>query len=529
MGSKLRIEPKLIIIEGKEKGRVIPLSAGLTVIGRSKGDIVVQDARISRSHVQLEYDPNRATVVVTDLKSLNGTEVNGKAIDSILLKDGDKIKVGDTVLDCHIESAKPEKPKEEPKKASPVRPTSEKKQAPLPSVSQTVKSPGAPKSPRKPQISLFSKLKASWQQLTPNRKRIFVATFATLLVAILLLPEVDSEKEINEAITEIRKLEKEQKWEDAVKQTKQLVKNHPTHSTPLMELGDLALAMQHFEEAIDIYTKVKKLKPEQLIVPLRLIRAYLRLKKQDEAVAEMNWVEKNIADKKYNAEFFIETALVFLEFKELKQPPEKTLVLAKALQREYAPTSSIGYKLEAQVHFQEGRIADALSTIEKGKVIEPSDEWLIENAVFAKLALKDNAGAERTLEEWLRIKPTATKALLVFGYLRFKEKNYSKALPYVQRILQIGQLAPQDPYYGEALHLMGQIFMEMEQFDEGINFFKQSCANNYNLGCEQVASLQSEKSQPAPASAPNSSPGNAQGNPPAATDPGVNEKPAGAQ
>jgi S-DNA-T family DNA segregation ATPase FtsK/SpoIIIE len=73
MVSKSKNAPRLVVIEGKEKGRHFPLKSGTTVIGRSKGDVLVQDPRLSRSHVAVHYDEITGKVTFTDLKSLNGT------------------------------------------------------------------------------------------------------------------------------------------------------------------------------------------------------------------------------------------------------------------------------------------------------------------------------------------------------------------------------------------------------------------------------------------------------------------------
>ena len=58
MSAKATIVPRLVIIEGKDKGKIIPLYDGTAIIGRSKGDVVVQDPRVSRSHIAIHYDSN---------------------------------------------------------------------------------------------------------------------------------------------------------------------------------------------------------------------------------------------------------------------------------------------------------------------------------------------------------------------------------------------------------------------------------------------------------------------------------------
>lgn len=68
-------------------------------VGRSsENNIVIDDASVSRVHLQLVYDEQGNTLVV-DLGSANGTFVNGKRINSeTRLNTGDELRLGNTVL-----------------------------------------------------------------------------------------------------------------------------------------------------------------------------------------------------------------------------------------------------------------------------------------------------------------------------------------------------------------------------------------------------------------------------------------------
>ncbi len=69
-------------------------------IGRNKenNDVVVNDERVSRNHLQLIMDDN-GNVSVMDLNSTNGTFVNGQRISKeIPLDVTDEVKIGNTVL-----------------------------------------------------------------------------------------------------------------------------------------------------------------------------------------------------------------------------------------------------------------------------------------------------------------------------------------------------------------------------------------------------------------------------------------------
>ena len=66
-------------------------------IGREEGnDIQLNDERISRFHVKLQQDHEQ--IVLTDLESTNGTRVNGEDIQIRILRFGDLVSVGRSVL-----------------------------------------------------------------------------------------------------------------------------------------------------------------------------------------------------------------------------------------------------------------------------------------------------------------------------------------------------------------------------------------------------------------------------------------------
>ncbi len=75
------------------------------LVGRSKKAhfcLPEKDPFFSRLHFLIEVNPPLCRLV--DLKSHNGTLVNGQKVDSIELKDGDEIRGGTTTLLVHIRS-----------------------------------------------------------------------------------------------------------------------------------------------------------------------------------------------------------------------------------------------------------------------------------------------------------------------------------------------------------------------------------------------------------------------------------------
>jgi len=74
-------------------GQSFQPSEGRTLIGRSpECEIFLDDVTVSRRHAELDREGD--TFTIRDLGSLNGTYVNRKRIDSIVLEDGDEVQVG---------------------------------------------------------------------------------------------------------------------------------------------------------------------------------------------------------------------------------------------------------------------------------------------------------------------------------------------------------------------------------------------------------------------------------------------------
>src|ERR1700733_11273837 len=67
-------------------------------VGRVQGnDLMLPKGNVSKHHARLLYRDGR--FIVTDLKSTNGTHVNGRKIaQATIVREGDKIYIGDFVL-----------------------------------------------------------------------------------------------------------------------------------------------------------------------------------------------------------------------------------------------------------------------------------------------------------------------------------------------------------------------------------------------------------------------------------------------
>lgn len=93
-----RDQAYLIIISGQHVGRPHKVGEGVITMGRSpQVDVQLNDVGVSRKHARIERRGD--DVFVRDLKSANGTYVNGELVThDHQLRDGDKITLGSTTI-----------------------------------------------------------------------------------------------------------------------------------------------------------------------------------------------------------------------------------------------------------------------------------------------------------------------------------------------------------------------------------------------------------------------------------------------
>ncbi len=92
----------LRVLDGADRGRVYENQPTPMTIGREEGNTIqLNDERISRFHIKIQEDENK--LVLTDLESTNGTKVNGETVKLWILRHGDVVTVGRTVLLCGSE------------------------------------------------------------------------------------------------------------------------------------------------------------------------------------------------------------------------------------------------------------------------------------------------------------------------------------------------------------------------------------------------------------------------------------------
>jgi signal transduction histidine kinase len=90
----------LSVIQGADQGKRFEFMSSSLTLGRDSSNAIrLQDTEISRRHAELRLERDGYRVV--DLRSANGTFLNGQPVDHSLLHSGDRLQLGQTVMLFH--------------------------------------------------------------------------------------------------------------------------------------------------------------------------------------------------------------------------------------------------------------------------------------------------------------------------------------------------------------------------------------------------------------------------------------------
>ncbi len=100
---KRDLRPSLVFLSGDLLAVPIPLERKQVILGRAlEADVRINDTQVSRKHARIttvfHLETGKTEYQLTDLKSRNGTFLNGQKIAHETLQNGDKITVGEHIL-----------------------------------------------------------------------------------------------------------------------------------------------------------------------------------------------------------------------------------------------------------------------------------------------------------------------------------------------------------------------------------------------------------------------------------------------
>ena len=90
----------IIVISGEQKGEFLPLGRRINVIGRAEAlPMQVLDDMVSRKHLRIRYNESTNEHIAEDMNSKHGVIINNQKItEQTTLKEGDQIRIGQTML-----------------------------------------------------------------------------------------------------------------------------------------------------------------------------------------------------------------------------------------------------------------------------------------------------------------------------------------------------------------------------------------------------------------------------------------------
>jgi hypothetical protein len=92
---------ELSITDGPDRGKRFPFTKPTITIGRAgarQNDITLSDGTVSREHAKIIYAAAEKTFRLINESTTNPARLNGSPIDAVVIKDGDTIQVGSTIL-----------------------------------------------------------------------------------------------------------------------------------------------------------------------------------------------------------------------------------------------------------------------------------------------------------------------------------------------------------------------------------------------------------------------------------------------
>jgi pSer/pThr/pTyr-binding forkhead associated (FHA) protein len=83
----------LVVVKGPQIGDYFVLKSSINILGRGdEADLMLDDVTVSRKHATIEK--TESGWILIDMGSLNGTYVNRKIAENVVLQGGDELQIG---------------------------------------------------------------------------------------------------------------------------------------------------------------------------------------------------------------------------------------------------------------------------------------------------------------------------------------------------------------------------------------------------------------------------------------------------
>jgi hypothetical protein len=92
---------ELAVTDGPDSGKRFPITKPSTTLGRSgarQNDITLSDGTVSREHAKIIYAAAEKSFRLINESTTNPVRLNGNPVDAVVIKEGDAIQIGATIL-----------------------------------------------------------------------------------------------------------------------------------------------------------------------------------------------------------------------------------------------------------------------------------------------------------------------------------------------------------------------------------------------------------------------------------------------
>lgn len=89
---------RIAVVKGPAAGVGVAVKGRVRIGRDEENDLTLEDDEVSRFHCEVRGDTG--VTVLIDMQSANGTRVNGKTVQSSVLRAGDEITIGRHLLRC---------------------------------------------------------------------------------------------------------------------------------------------------------------------------------------------------------------------------------------------------------------------------------------------------------------------------------------------------------------------------------------------------------------------------------------------
>jgi tetratricopeptide (TPR) repeat protein len=243
---------------------------------------------------------------------------------------------------------------------------------------------------------------------------------------------------------------------------KEVLRLDPDNADASYKLAWVLLSQARLDECISFIEKVKQSHP--LTVPMFIVLGDALLKKSDFDQAEKNYLAA-LSEQRENADALLGLARV----SQAKGNSNAALEYLSRAKELLADSPDRLYKF-AVAAFGSNSIDEAIWAIKRAIEVRPDEPsyYLVLGIIQLGLKKPDLQDAEGSFRESLKRQPDNAQTQLHLGYVLLKQKKYSDARVWLEKVVQKQTGSP------EAFYYLGLVAQEQNENERAIEFLQKS-------------------------------------------------------